>query len=69
MQNIMNHPKFKEGDIVTADLKYSSITGEVAIVDKYGVFEDSSQPYYDILCKDPDYLCKHVPENCLRLKE
>lgn len=59
-------PKYKEGDMVL--FKYA-IQGEelekcgaVYIVDKYGVFGDTSDVSYDILVEEENMLYKHINE-------
>lgn len=55
--------KFNKGDAVAVNIAGKLIEGIVAVVDSYGIFADSSQPFYDIYCKEDDTLYKHFPES------
>ena len=59
---MLGNPKYKEGDVVRFDFLGDLKTGIIAIVDEYGVFEDSSDVHYDILDKEHHLLHKHVHE-------
>ena len=62
---MLGKPKYKLGDIVqfkcidNNDLK----TGIIAIIDKYGTFEDNSDVSYDILNKEENMFYKHFRED------
>lgn len=60
-------PKFKRSDKVKFQIDGHVLVGEVHIVDAYGVFEDGSDVYYDILApllSDTSQIClyKHIKE-------
>lgn len=71
---MVGKPKHKVGDLVhfftTINGQEYHLGGEVYIVDKYGIFTDNSDVYYDImvetpvLCDDP-CLFKHIREDML----
>lgn len=64
------NPKYTYGDIVKFSFSVRTDKGTekiekegiVAIVDKYGVFEDDSDVHYDILVPEENMLYKHVKE-------
>ena len=70
----LGNPDYNYGDVVNFKIMDSEfgemeICGVIEIVDAYGVFEDDSQAYYDIMVK-PDArfgengcLYKHIPES------
>lgn len=42
--------------------------GVIFIADKYGIFEDNTQPYYDIFVKSENMLYKHIPQTSILRK-
>lgn len=63
---MIGKPKFKKGDVVTFTLGEEEITGIVFVVDKWGVFCDDSDVYYDIFDEKGNMLYKHVKEKWVR---
>lgn len=64
---MVGYPKFKHGDLVFFEFNNNVYTGQIIIIDAYGVFEDNTEVYYDIYVYDTVKfgnvgLCKHVPE-------
>ena len=70
----LGNPDFGYGEIVNFKINHFELgevelSGTIEIIDAYGVFEDDSRAYYDILVKpDPHYgedgcLYKHIPED------
>lgn len=64
---MIGKPKYKFGDLVTFTFNNSNErkTGIIAIIDKYGTFEDNSDASYDILVKDENCLYKHFTEKLI----
>ena len=62
-------PKFKEGDVVAFKFEGKRINGKVFVVDKFGIFRDRSDVYYDIMDEKGNMLYKHVEEKCLKKME
>lgn len=64
---MLTEPKHKLGEMVCFILKDSKYSGEIITVDKFGIFADSSQPYYDILTQEggAEVIIKHVPESAV----
>lgn len=52
--------------MVTFTLGEKEITGKVFAVDKWGIFCDHSDVYYDIFDEKGNMLYKHVEEKCVR---
>lgn len=63
---MIGKPKFKEGEVVTFTFGNEEITGKVFVVDKWGIFCDHSDVYYDIKDEKANILYKHVEEKCVR---
>ena len=54
--------KYEHNDIVEFKVNEDTkLIGRIFIVDKYGVFEDPDNVYYDIMVKD--ILYKHIVES------
>lgn len=66
---MIGKPKFKEGDVVTFTLGEKQITGKVFVVDKWGIWMDHSDVYYDIMDEKANMLYKHVEEKSLKKEE
>lgn len=70
---MLGYPKYQIGQIVTFEIdmynrgKQETETlkkeGTIAIIDKYGTFEDDSDVSYDILVTDENCLYKHIRED------
>lgn len=60
---MLGKPKFTYGDVVEFRHGNDTKTGIVAIVDRYGTWEDGSDVSYDILNKDENILYKHFRED------
>lgn len=58
--------KFKKGDGVVLTIAGKILECMVETVDADGVFDDHSQPYYDIYCEEDGTLYKHFPESLLK---
>ena len=65
---MVGYPKYKCGDVVDFQYSRNGKFGVIAIVDKYGVFEDNSEVYYDILINEENMLYKHVIETAINSK-
>ena len=59
---MLGNPKYNYGDVVKFKLGEDIELGVIAIIDKYGTFEDNSDVSYDILNKEKNILFKHIPE-------
>ena len=66
---MIGKPKFKEGDLVNFMLGEKKVTGKVFVVDKWGIWMDHSDVYYDIMDEKANMLYKHVEEKSLRMEE
>ena len=62
---MIGHPKFNYDDKVTFMIDNRIVTGYVYIIDKYGIWEDNSDVYYDIMSEDETMLYKHIREDNL----
>ena len=62
---MVGKPKYKCGDIVQFKFYDGIKEGTVAIVDKYGTFEDNSDVSYDILVENENTLYKHFTEKSI----
>ena len=58
-------PLYKENDSVSFLLDEEQYVGTIFIVDKFGIFFDNSEPYYDIWIKvqGKKILVKHIPQS------
>ena len=65
---MLGKPKFNYGDVVRFKLGNEHKTGIVAIIDKYGTFEQNVDVSYDILNKEDNILYKHVMESLVEEK-
>ena len=64
-ENMVGKPKYKCGDIVQFKFYDGIKEGVIAIVDKYGTFEDNSDVSYDILVEGENTLYKHFTEKSI----
>lgn len=70
---MLGKPKYKLGQVVTFDvdmynreadkIETMKKEGTIAIIDKYGTFQDDSDVSYDILVGDENCLYKHIRED------
>lgn len=60
---MLGKPKFKKSQVVKFVSEGRILSGTIFIVDRYGTFEQHAEPSYDILCKSPDMLYKHIRES------
>jgi hypothetical protein len=60
---MIGKPKYKHKDKVSFKIFDKIYNGEIHIIDKYGVFEDNTDVYYDILVNDTIY--KHIKESSI----
>lgn len=63
---MIGHPKFNYDDKVTFMIDDKIVKGYVYIIDKYGIWEDNSDVYYDIMSEDETMLYKHIREDNLK---
>lgn len=56
--------KYNYGDEVSFYFCGKQYTGTIKIIDKYGIFFDNSQPYYDIMVNN--ILIKHIPQDQIK---
>ena len=66
---MIGKPKFKEGDLVSFMIGEKQVTGKVFVVDKWGIWMDHSDVYYDIMDEKANMLYKHIEEKSLRKEE
>ena len=66
---MIGKPKFKKGDAVDFLFGGERVNGKVLVVDKWGIFCDHRDVYYDIMDEKANMLYKHVEEKSLRKKE
>jgi hypothetical protein len=59
---MLGNPKYKIGDIVEFKCNEQIKVGVVAIVDRFGTFENNNDVSYDILNKEDKVLYKHFQE-------
>lgn len=59
---MLGNPKYKIGDIVEFKCDEQTKVGIVAIVDRFGTFENNNDVSYDILNKEDKVLYKHFQE-------
>lgn len=59
---MLGKPRFKQGDVVEFIIDGNKKQGVIAIVDRFGIFVDDSEVYYDIFIKEDNVLCKHIKE-------
>ena len=62
---MLGHPLFKLGDTVTFKWDNGTKTGTIAIIDKYGTFEQNNEVSYDILVENENTLYKHIVESLI----
>ena len=61
---MLGKPKFTYGDVVKFKMfDGTEKFGVVAIIDRYGTFEDDSDVSYDIFSKEENILYKHFRED------
>ena len=75
-KHIPGKPMYSVGDRVSFELKFidgniETFDGVVEIVDKYGTWEDPSEPSYDIMVSDwygsgEPMFCKHINESSIK---
>ena len=63
---MIGKPKYNYDDKVEFDISDKTVKGYVYIIDKYGIWEDNSDVYYDIMTFDETMLYKHIKEPNLR---
>ena len=59
---MLGKPKYNYGDVVKFKLGDDVKEGIIAIIDRYGTFEGSSDVSYDIMNKEENILYKHFGE-------
>lgn len=62
----LGHPRFERGDRVSFDFKDGKKVGVIDIVDRYGTFDQSEEPSYDVFVEEENCLFKHIVESRLR---
>lgn len=68
---MLGKPKYDYNDIVSFKIKMSEdvserdYEGSVAIIDRYGTFEQNEEPSYDVYVDELRCLFKHIRESCL----
>lgn len=74
-KHIPGKPMYSVGDQVsfqmTIDENVETFDGTIEIVDRFGTWEDSSQPSYDIMVSDwygsgEPMFCKHINESSIK---
>lgn len=59
---MIGKPKYEYGDKVCFKTEKGIKNGTIAIIDKYGTFEQRDDVSYDILVETENCLYKHIPE-------
>lgn len=59
---MVGKPKFKHGDVVEFIIDGNKKQGVITIIDRFGIFVDDSEVYYDIFIEEDNVLCKHIKE-------
>ena len=59
---MVGKPKFKYGDVVEFSIDGNKKQGVITIIDRFGIFVDDSEVYYDIFLKEENVLIKHMKE-------
>lgn len=59
---MVGKPKFKHGDVVEFIIDGNKKQGVIAIIDRFGIFMDDSEVYYDIFIEEENMLYKHIKE-------
>lgn len=62
---MIDHPKYKKGQVVKFKIGNNIKEGFIFIIDRYGIFEDGSDVYYDILVGKENCLYKHIREDMI----
>lgn len=57
--------KYDVNDSVSFTMNDETKTGYIAIVDKYGTFEQSEEPSYDVYVDAENVLYKHIRQSSL----
>lgn len=57
------YPLYNIGDTVSFILDETLVVGEIAIIDKFGTFEDNTDVSYDIFNEKDNCLYKHIRED------
>ena len=69
---MLGKPKYVRGDIVQFQIIINKIlttkTGQVAIIDAYGTFFDTTDVSYDIYIPEEQTLYKHISEGSINDK-
>lgn len=60
---MIGKPKYTRGQVVKFKVQDETKEGVIAIIDKWGTFEDNSDVSYDILVGDENCLYKHIRED------
>jgi hypothetical protein len=60
---MIGKPKYSHGQVVKFKVQDETKEGVIAIIDKWGTFEDNSDVSYDILVGDENCLYKHIRED------
>ena len=63
---MIGKPKYNYDDKVEFNIDNKPVKGYIYIVDKYGIWEDNSDVYYDIMSLDETMLYKHIKEPNVR---
>ena len=59
---MIGKPKYNYGEKVSFQTEKGFKIGTIAIIDKYGTFEQREDVSYDILVETENCLYKHIPE-------
>lgn len=62
---MIGKPKYKYDQPVSFRLGDKTYSGIIAIIDRYGTFEDDSDVSYDIYSKEENVLYKHIREDLI----
>lgn len=60
---MIGNPKYKYGDIVQFNINGVKKVGKIEIIDKYGIFFDNTDVFYDVLVEPELCLYKHIRED------
>lgn len=60
---MIGKPKYTRGQVVKFKVQDETKEGVIAIIDKWGTFEDNSDVSYDILVGIENCLYKHIRED------
>ena len=59
---MVGRPRFKHGDVVEFIIDGNKKQGVITIIDRFGIFVDDSEVYYDIFIEEDNVLCQHIKE-------